>query len=328
MTTQALERARIGRTDVEVTRLGLGTAPLGGWPQALPREQALATVERAWELGIRLFDTAPLYGYGLAETLLGEALSQKPRDEFVLSTKVGRLLVPGHPEPEFFKDALPFEPVFDFSREGVERSLRESYERLGLDRVDIALVHDPDDHHREALAGAFPALLDARADGRLRAIGAGMNRAEPLARFAGEVELDCVLCAGRYTLFEQDSLDDLLPTAERRGVSIIGGGIYNGGLLVDPTPGATYDYSPARPDVLARARRLQDTCDEFGVPLRAAALQFPLAHPAVACVVVGARSPAEVEDNVRMLDTELPAGLWDALRERGLVRADAPTPLR
>jgi D-threo-aldose 1-dehydrogenase len=217
-------------------------------------------------------------------------------------------------------------PVFDFSRAGAEASLESSRERLGLDGIDIVFIHDPDDHHRQALEETYPALVEARRNGRLRAIGVGMNYAEPLAQFAGEAEFDCMLCAGRYTLLEQPALDNLLPAAAERGVSIVAGGVYNSGILADPKPGAPYNYAPADGALVARAQELAAVCRDFGVPLRAAALQFPLAHPAIACVAVGARSPDEVEDNVRMLQTEIPADLWDALRERGLIRADAPTP--
>jgi D-threo-aldose 1-dehydrogenase len=326
VTAAPVGTARIGATDVEVTRLALGTAPLGGWPTPVPDDQALATLRRAWEVGIRYVDTAPFYGTGKSETLVGEVLSTFPRDQFVLSTKVGRLLVPGKMEPEFFQGGLPFTPVYDYSAEGVEQSLQESYGRLGLNRVDIALIHDPDDHHAEALAGAYPALADAKADGRIRAIGVGMNWAEPLARFAEEAAFDCMLLAGRYTLLEQGSLDNLMPLAVDRGISIIVGGVFNSGLLADPSPGATYNYFEAEPAVLERAQRLEAVCREFDVPLRAAAVQFPLAHPAVACIVVGARSPEEVDDTVAMLRTAIPAELWETLRERELIHPAAPAP--
>ena len=206
------------------------------------------------------------------------------------------------------------------------RSLEASRERLRLDEIDVALIHDPDDHHEEALEGAYRALAELRTAGVVRAIGVGMNWAAPLARFVEEADFDCVLCAGRYTLLEQESLDDLLPAAVERGVSILVGGVYNSGLLARPGPDATYDYAPAGPALIERARQLEAVCAEFDVPLRAAALQFPLAHPAVACVLVGARTPEEVDDNLRMFRLEIPGGLWDELKRRGLVREDAPTP--
>jgi len=316
----------IGRTTVTVPRLGLGTAPLGGFPTAVPTDQARATVRRAWDAGIRLVDTAPLYGHGTAEVNVGAALRDRPRESYVLSTKVGRVLEPGPPGETIFHDIPRAAPVFDFSAAGVRRSLAESLDRLGLDRVDICLIHDPDDHHDEAVTAAFPVLAELRAEGRIGAIGFGMNFSGPLARFASEVDADCFLLAGRYTLLEQGAMDDLLPLVEAKGMSVIAGGVYNSGLLIDPSPGAMYNYSPAPEQVLARARAIQAVCDGFGVPLRAAALQFPLAHPAIATAVVGARTPDEVDDNLAMAAVEIPAGLWTALKEADLMRPDAPTP--
>jgi D-threo-aldose 1-dehydrogenase len=323
---KALERASLGVSDVQVTRLGLGTAPIGGWPSAVPREQAAATMARAYELGIRYFDTAPFYGSGFSEQVLGSVLASLPRDEFTLSTKVGRLLVPGEPEIPFYEGGLPFTPVWNFSYDGTLQSLDESRKRLELERVDVALIHDPEDHHEEALEGSYRALRDLRAEGTVGAIGVGMNWSEPLARFAEEGEFDCFLLAGRYTLLEQHAMDELLPIAVGRRISIIAGGVYNSGLLVDPRRGAFYDYAPAPEELIERARELKAVCAEFDVPLRAAAIQFPLAHPAVACVVVGARTPDEIEENVRLLDVEIPGELWTALKERELMRVDAPTP--
>lgn len=320
------ERVRLGRTSVTVTRLGLGTAPLGGWPEAMSAEEAHETVKAAWDVGVRYFDTAPFYGHGLSERHLGGFLPDKDRLEFAISTKVGRLLVPGPAESPLFKGIPPLAPELDYSAAGVRRSLGESLERLSLDRVDVALIHDPDDHHIEALNESFPALAALREEGVLGAVGVGMNWSEPLARFAEEAAFDCFLVAGRYTLLEQGALDELLPTAAARGASIIAGGVLNSGLLVDPHPGAYYNYAVAPEDVLERARRLQEVCAEYEVPLRAAALQFPLAHPQVACVVVGARSPAEVRDTVEMLERPIPRELWARLVDEGLVRADAPTP--
>lgn len=320
------ERATIGTTDVAVTRLGLGTAPLGGWPTAVTEEQGRATVRRAWDRGLRYFDTAPFYGHGNSEMYIGAALSAQDRSAFTLSTKVGRVLEPGRPDWSLFEGAQPLTPVLDYSPEGIRRSLDDSRKRFGFARIDVALIHDPDDHHQEALDGAYVALSELKTAGEIGAIGVGMNWSEPLARFATEGDFDCFLLAGRYTLLEQDSLDDLMPIAQERGVSIIAGGVYNSGLLVDPRPGANYNYQPAEGPVLERAQRLAEACAEFEVPLRAAAIQFPLAHPAVACVVVGARTPEEVDDNLEMIQAEIPAGLWSALKERGLIREDAPTP--
>jgi D-threo-aldose 1-dehydrogenase len=327
MAVDPFELRALGDSGVRVTRLGLGTAPLGGWPRAVAPDDGVATVRRAWEAGLRYVDTAPFYGYGNSERYIGAALGGAPRDAFALSTKVGRVLEPGRgDEPALYEGVPDVHPVFDFSPEGVLRSLRSSRERLGTERIDVVYIHDPDDHHEEALSGAYPALARMRAEGEIGAIGVGMNAAEPLARFAAEADFDCMLVAGRYTLLEQRSLDDLLPVALERNVAIVAGGVFNSGLLVDPRDGATYDYAPAPAEVLERARRLAAVCTEFGVALRAAALQFPSAHPAVASVVVGARSPREVDDNLALLAVDLPDELWVALKERGLLREDAPTP--
>jgi D-threo-aldose 1-dehydrogenase len=316
----------IGRTTVQVPRLGLGTAPLAGWPHPITDEEARATVRHAWDAGIRLFDTAPLYGHGIAEINLGAALRERPRDSYTLSTKVGRVLDPGPPGETIFHHPPELAPVFDFSAAGVRRSLAESLERLGLDRVDICLIHDPDDFHEQALTEVYPVLADLRAQGSLGAIGVGMNFAEPLARFAAEADFDCVLLAGRYTLLEQDSMDELLPLIQEKGMSVIAGGVYNSGLLIDPAPGAMYNYAPAPEAVLAKAGAIRDVCAGFDVPIRAAALQFALAHPAITTAVVGARTPAEVDDNLALAGLPIPPELWTALKERDLMRPDAPTP--
>jgi len=318
--------SRIGRTSLHVRRVGLGTAPLGGWPMIVPREQAIATVRRAWELGLRYYDTAPFYGHGLSEQHLGAVLPEMSRDGFAVSTKVGRLLEPGDTSEALFKGVPPLMPRFDFSKDGTRASLVSSLERLGLDTVDIVLIHDPDDHHQEALDGAYEALAQLRAEGAVRAIGAGMNYTEPLTRFIYERDFDCMLAAGRYTLLEQDSLDDLLPAATERHVSIIAGGVFNSGLLIDPGPESTYNYERAPAEIVERAARLRDACATFGVPLRAAAVQFPLFHPAIATIILGARTPEEAEDCVEMLRFPIPRDLWSSLKEKGLIRADAPTP--
>ena len=320
------DRAPLGRTDVLVTRMGLGTAPLGGWPTAVTRADGIATVRRAWEWGIRYFDVAPFYGSGLSEGFLGAVLPEKPRDAFALSTKVGRLLVPGEPAESLYEGGLPFTPVIDFSRAGVVQSLAESRQRLGLERIDIALIHDPDDYLEDALAESYPALAELRAAGVLGAIGAGMNWSEPLTRLAESADFDCFLLAGRYTLLEQGPLDNLFPVAKEKSMAIIAGGVYNSGLLIDPRPGATYDYAPADDAVIARARRIRDVCARYDVPIGAAAVQFPLAHPVVATVLVGARSAGEVDRSVELMTWEIPGELWLSLKEDELLREDAPTP--
>jgi D-threo-aldose 1-dehydrogenase len=316
------ERVPLGRTGIEVTRLGLGTAPLGGMYEAVSDEQGRATIDAAWAAGLRFFDTAPLYGHGRSERRLGAALRDRPRDEFVLATKVGRMLrAGGPPDPEgIWVDAPELHPFFDFSEEAALTSFRESLERLGLDRVDVLHIHDPDDHHDEALAGAYRALDRLRADGRIRAVGAGMNQAAMLARFAREGRFDCFLLAGRFTLLDQSGLDDLLPLCRREGIAVIAGGVFNSGILADPRPGAHYNYLPATPELVERALRLAEVCDRHGVPLAAAAVQFPLRHPAVATVLVGARSAAEVEEDVRLFRCDVPDELWADLTAAGLLR--------
>jgi D-threo-aldose 1-dehydrogenase len=308
------EKTRFG------TRLGLGLAPLGGLFEPVSDEQARQTVERAWELGLRLFDVAPLYGNGLAERRGGAALKGKPRDEFTVSTKVGRLLRGGGADSqEIWAEPTDVTPVFDFSAEGVLTSYTESLCRLGLDRADILHLHDPDDHVEQAVAEALPALAELREQGRVKAVSAGMNQAQALVTLVRTGLLDAVLLAGRYTLLDQSGATELLPLCEEKGVAVIAAGVFNSGLLADPRPGARYDYQPAGAALIERALAVQAVCERHGVPLRAAAIQFPAEHPAVTCVLVGARSPAEVEDAVRMAALPIPAGLWSDLRNEGLI---------
>jgi D-threo-aldose 1-dehydrogenase len=295
---------------VDIGRLGLGTAPLGGLYDAVDAETAQETLDRAWSLGLRYFDTAPYYGSGLAEQRLGSALRGRPRGEFVVSTKVGRLLRPGDSRGAGWHGAPPLEAYFDFSFDAALRSLDESLGRLGLDRVDIALVHDPDDHYDEALGGAFRALARLREEGVVRAIGVGMNQTELLCRFAREADPDCFLVAGRYTLLDRSAAEELLPLCEERGIAVIAGGVFNSGVLAG---GDTYDYAPAPPAVLERAAELRAICARRDVPLAAAAVQFPLRHPAVASVLVGCRSAAEVEEDSGVFDLELPHAVWQEL---------------
>ncbi len=323
----ARERVALGRTGLSLTRLGLGGAPLGGLFREVADTEAAATVERAYALGLRLFDTAPLYGSGLAEQRLGRGLQGRPRGDYALSTKVGRLLEPGTVDTDSaFKGTPPLVPVFDFSYDATLGSMEASLERLGLDRVDILLIHDPDDHYAQALNGAYRALHELREQRVVSAIGAGMNQAEMLARFAGETDLDCFLVAGRYTLLDQAALSELLPLCVERGISVLIGGVFNSGILADPAPGATFNYRPAPAEWLERARRIAAVCQRWKVPLKAAALQFSTGHPAVASVLIGCRSPEEVDENVRMFELDLPGGLWSELKAESLLPADAPVP--
>jgi D-threo-aldose 1-dehydrogenase len=321
------ERVALGRTDVTVTRIGLGTAPLGGLFVEVADDVAHGVVEAAWEAGVRFFDTAPQYGHGLAEQRLGAVLRDRPRDELTLATKVGRLLRAGTPPgpDQNFKGVPPVNPVFDFSYDGALRSVEESLVRLGVDRVDVLHIHDPDDHFEEALRGAYPALDRLRSEGVIGAVGAGMNQSAMLARLALEADFDCFLLAGRYTLLDQSGLHDLLPLCQERGIAVIAGGVFNSGILAHPRPGATYDYRPAGSQVLIRARRLDEICRRHGVPLKAAAVQFPLGHPAVAAVLVGCRSEAEVAENLRMAETDIPDALWQELKAEGMLAQEVPT---
>ena len=335
MNTQ--DTVALGSTRLRLPRIGLGSAPLGGLYSPVDETEAVRTVHRAVELGVNYIDTAPLYGYGRSERAIGMALSTLPRNEFVLSTKVGRLLVPVDepPGPNEF-----VEPSFDFSRDGVLRSLEESLERMGLDRVDILYVHDPDGgvslheefsgqdyYYQQVLDEALPALSDLRSQGVIGAVGVGMNFWQMLARFARDGDFDCFLLAGRYTLLDQTALPELLPLCQSRNISIVIGGPYNSGILAsDLSPGAKYFYRDAPPEVLEQAGRIKAVCDCHGVPLKAAALQFCLGHPAVAAIIPGARSVGEVEENCEMAAFPIPSDMWAELRHAGLIPAEAPTP--
>ena len=316
-----------------VTRLGLGAAALGGLFAPVEPGEARAVVRRSLELGLRYVDTAPLYGLGASERYVGEALDTVARDSFTISTKVGRLLRTEAADSEVLPAgvwhvASELRPVFDFGRDGVRRSLVESLERLGLDRIDIAFVHDPDDHLELALSEALPALVQLRDEGVVGAVGFGMNDAAPLTRVVSEARPDCILVAGRYTLLDQTALTQLLPLCLEEGVAVVVGGVFNSGVLADPSPGARFDYVEARPGVVARAQRAAAVCASFGVPLPAAALQFPLGHPAVSAVLTGVRSVSELEGNVRLFDLDLPAELWDALVREGVISEGIPLPAR
>lgn len=315
---------------LQLPRLGFGTAAVGGLFERVAEDDARATIHAAFRGGIAMFDTAPLYGLGLSERRLGQALADLPRDEVLVSTKVGRLLRAGAtPEPsqgDVWAERGELNPVFDFTADGVRRSLEESLARLQIDRVDVVHVHDPDDHYGEALDGAIPALCRLRDEGTIRAVGVGMNQAAMLARLVRAADLDCVLVAGRYTLLDQSALDELLPGCLERGVQVIVGGVFNSGILAESRLGATYDYVPASSDVLDRVERIRGTCARYGVPLKAAALQFPLAHPAVRTLLVGPRSVSEVTESLDLVQRPIPAALWDDLRRQRLLRDEAPVP--
>jgi D-threo-aldose 1-dehydrogenase len=318
---------------LEPPRLGLGTAPLGNLYAAIDDDAAAAAVDAAWAAGIRYFDTAPHYGVGLAERRLGAALADRPRDDYVLSTKVGRLLVPdpagaGKQDPHGFAVEATTRREWDFSRDGVLRSLEQSLERLGVDRVDVVYLHDPDAHWAEASTTGVAALVELRDQGVVRAIGAGMNQSAMLTRFVRETDVDLVLCAGRYTLLEQGAEDDLLPAALERGVGVVVGGVYNSGLLSTrrPPADAQYDYAAAPPEVVARANRIADVCEAHGVTLPEAATVFPQRHPAVVSTLLGLRDPGQVAEGVARAATVVPDAVWTDLEAAGLLRRTATTP--
>ena len=330
------QRVPLCKTSLSVTLLGLGSAPLGGLFDAVADQTAHGVVQHAYDLGLRFYDTAPLYGYGSAERRLGHVLARQPRDEFVLATKVGRLIRP--PESVTggldaggagqFLGAPPLVPVFDFTYDGVMRSFEDSLKRLGVDRVDVLHIHDPDNHFDQAVSTAYNALDKLRSEGTIKALGSGMNQAEMLARFARERDFDCFLVAGRYTLLDQAALPELLPICEQKKIAIIIGGVYNSGILANlGTPDReTFNYQPADQMWVDKARKIIAVCQRHGVPIQAAALQFPLAHPAVATVLTGARTTEELDQNVAFMRQPIPADLWQELKSEGLLPAEAPTP--
>jgi D-threo-aldose 1-dehydrogenase len=330
----------VGQTGLRVTRLGFGGASIGGLYQEVTDEEGAAVVRHAWEMGIRYFDVAPLYGYGNAERRIGLGLRDRPRDEFVLSTKVGRLALPHAAIPDdadidrqlfegredaYYQATPEVRMVFDYSYDGVMRSVEESLTRTGLERIDILYIHDPDDHWEAAIGGAYPALAALRSQGVVRAIGAGMNQPGMLARFAREGDFDVFLVAGRYTLLDQSALPELLPLCTERNVAVVIGGVMNSGILADPTSGR-FNYAPADAHWTERALRLRDVCARFDVPLKAAAVQFVLAHPAVVSVVAGVRAASRLDEYPELMRQTIPDALWPALREAGLLPIEAPTP--
>jgi D-threo-aldose 1-dehydrogenase len=296
--------------------LVFGGGSIGGLYAPVSDDEARQALEAAWDAGVRAFDTAPHYGVGLSERRIGDFLAGRPRAEFTVSTKVGRLLVPATGSvdgAEEFYGTPALSRVRDYSRAGVLASLEGSLRRLRLDRVDIALIHDPDDFMSAAVDDAYPALADLRSQGVVGAIGAGMNSAAPLTWLAERCDLDCVLVAGRYTLLDRSAADRLLPLCRQRGTAVLAGGVFNSGILADPRDDARYDYAPAPAAVAARARRMRDACARYGIPLAAAALQFTLRDPAVTAAVVGARTPAEIRSDVSYLSAHIPAALWTEL---------------
>ncbi|MEV0153793.1 aldo/keto reductase [Micromonospora sp. NPDC050686] len=314
------------RPAVEVSTLSFGAAQAGNLYRVRTDEDVAAAIDAAWDAGIRYFDTAPHYGLGLSERRLGAALRSRPRDEYVVSTKVGRLLIPSpHTahlrDPEGFDVPADLRRGWDFSRDGVRRSLDESLTRTGLDRIDIVYLHDPDDHAEQAMTEAIPALVELREQGVIGAIGAGMNQSRLLAQFVEEADIDVVMCAGRFTLLEQGALDDLLPAARRHDVAVVVAGVYNSGLLARERPptNASYNYQQAPAELLDRADRIARICAEYGTTLPAAALAYAGSHPAIVSMTVGMGSARQVHETVQRASAAIPAALWPALHQAGLI---------
>jgi D-threo-aldose 1-dehydrogenase len=341
MTT--LPKRRVGKTKLDVTTLGLGGAPMGGFRATISDAEAVALSDAAYEGGVRYFDTSPFYGYGRSELRMGAALRNKPREEFVLSTKVGRVLhamKPGEKKPADLREGgLPsFAPVFDYTYDGVMRSLEHSHLRLGLAKIDIALIHDVDfwtikdrkildERFKTVMDSGFKALDELRKAGIIGAIGVGINESDTSLRFIRAGDFDCMLLAGRYTLLEQGGLAEFLPECVKRAVSVILGGPYNSGILTGGVkPGATHDYVAAPAPLIEKAQKIEAVCQRHGVELGAAAMQFPLFHPALCSVIPGALSSAEVKQNIARLSVKIPAELWSELKREKLLDADAPTP--
>jgi D-threo-aldose 1-dehydrogenase len=332
-------RRPLGRTGLEVSALGFGTAPLGDLYSKLDDGTAIAAVERALALGVNLIDTSPLYGHGLAEHRCGAAIRRVPRDQIVVCTKVGRWMDPSHGRGDGsgFVGGQPHRAVIDYSYDGTLRSVEQSLLRLGTDRIELLLIHDVDiwthgaeaveDRFREAMAGAYVALDRLRGEGVIKGIGIGVNEAEMCVRFAQAGSFDTMLLAGRYSLLEQPALKQFLPLALQQGMGVLLGGVFNSGILATgAVPGAKYNYQDAPAEILAKVTRIQRVCDAHGVALPTAALHFALGHPAVASVVLGAQSPQEVERNVAALSSVVPAALWSDLKAEHLLDADAPVP--
>ena len=318
-------RSRV-RKGVSLTELGFGASQLGNLYRETTDEKSEAAIDSAWEQGLRYFDTAPHYGLGLSERRLGAALATRPRDEYVLSTKVGRLLVPspetsGQLDDGGFVVPADLKRQWDFSRDGVLRSIEASLERLNTDRLDVVYIHDPDSHWAAASTSAVDALIELRDQGAIDAVGVGMNQSSMLTQFVERCDVDVVMVANRFTLLEHGALADLLPLAIERNVGVVAAAVYNSGLLSRPRPSsnARYDYGPAPESAIRRANAIADICESYGVALPEAAVQFPLRHPAVVSVVVGSRTAEQVEGNVQRYAAHIPDELWTDLTELELI---------
>jgi D-threo-aldose 1-dehydrogenase len=321
------ELVKIPRIDRYISKLALGTAPLGGLFTAVSDEQGQATVLAALDSGINFIDTAPLYGHGNAERMIGSVLS-KTNKEYVISTKVGRVLKKFAPDEIAGKvdglaafigvDPTIF-PVFDFSRDGILRSIQESLERLNISSIDIALIHDADDRIDEAIKNSYPVLDELRSQGVIKGIGVGMNICSYATKAVKEMDLDVILIAGRYSLLDQSAQEVLFKECLKKQTGVMVGGVYNSGVLANPTLESTYNYVPVTPEILSKVKQIQALLLDFDISLTAAAIQFPLRHPAVTCVLTGSRSVTELNANIKDFDQTIPDAAWKALEDAGLI---------
>jgi D-threo-aldose 1-dehydrogenase len=336
----AINTRKFGRLDFNVTDMGFGAAPIGNFLRPISEAESEAMINRAWDSGMRYFDTAPYYGHGLSEARIGQYLRWRPRNEFVISSKVGRVL-----EPALRKDidftpwvnGLPFKCRFDYSYDGTMRSFEDSLQRLGLEHIDILFIHDADVfthglemqkvYFKQAIDGCYRALIKLREQGLVRAIGVGVNNWEVMLDFMKARDFDTLLVAGRYTLLEQDALNELLPMCEKRGTALVIGGGFNGGILATGSvPGAKWNYAPAPDHIVQKVKKIEAVCAKYNVPLAAAALQFLLAHPAVASHIPGTRNVAQMEQNIALVGQPIPLEFWQTLKNEALIRSDAPVP--
>jgi D-threo-aldose 1-dehydrogenase len=335
-----ISNRKFGRLGFDITDMGFGAAPIGNFLRPISEEETGAMITRAWDAGMRYFDTAPYYGHGLSELRLGHYLRWKPRDQYVISSKVGRVLKPARRKDIDFKpwvDGAPFRCQFDYSYDGTMRSFEDSLQRLGLEHIDILFIHDADVfthgvemqkvYYKQAMDGCYRALVDLRAQGLVKAIGVGVNNWEVMLDFMRAGDFDTLLMAGRYTLLEQESLNELLPLCERRGTAIVVGGGFNGGILATGAkPGAKWNYAPAPDAIMIKVKKIEAVCARHKVPLPAAALQFLLAHPAVASHVPGTRNVDQMNQNIELVAHPIPKSFWQELKAEKLLRDDAPVP--